>query len=187
MNLAQQGSRILLQTVYTCALGMILSSCAELMPPGRTASAAPSRRPPISKPAPEPIKPAAKPAVVERKPILQPIAPSRAPTRAEQITRLVSEGHLMDEANGMLVFSKAGKPKDAGSGLFEDAILLGRLRRALKEAVGIPESVSDTATVRGAKAVLNIDDTLPAPTAARAIDAALRTPGVNAVQARIAG
>ena len=93
----------------------------------------------------------------------------------------------MDEAKGMLLFSKAGKPKDAGSGLFEDAILLGRLRRALKEAVGIPESVYESATVRGAKAVLNIDDTLPAPTAARAIDAALRTPGVNAVQARIAG
>jgi hypothetical protein len=66
-------------------------------------------------------------------------------------------------------------------------MLLGRLRRTLKETDGIPDSLSATATVRDAKAFLKIDDTLPAPTAARAIDAALRTPGVNAVQARIAG
>ena len=75
----------------------------------------------------------------------------------------------------------------SGSGLYEDAILLGRLRRALKETDGIPDSLPAMATVRDARAFLKIDDTLPAPSAARAIDAALRTPGVNSVQARIAG
>jgi hypothetical protein len=113
--------------------------------------------------------------------------PKKEPTKAEQIINLVREGYLVDDAKGALVFWKTGPAGTLGSGLYEDAILLGRLRRTLKETDGIPDSLSATATVRDAKAFLKIDDTLPAPTAARAIDAALRTPGVNAVQARIAG
>jgi len=57
------------------------------------------------------------------------------------------------------------------------------LRRALKETAGVPESVSAGATVRDARASLEIDS-LPAVTAASAIDAGLRTPGIIAVEAR---
>jgi hypothetical protein len=63
--------------------------------------------------------------------------------------------------------------------------LLARLRRTLKETAGLPESLSASATVRDARAYLAIEDTLPASTAAIAIDAGLRTPGIIAVQARV--
>jgi len=113
--------------------------------------------------------------------------PKTQPTKAERIITLVREGYLVDETGGALVFSKSGLARLSRSGLYEDAILLGRLRRTLKEAEGIPDSVADTATVRDARAFLRIDVTLPASTAARVIDAALRTPGIIAVQAWIAG
>ncbi|HEY5769120.1 MAG TPA: hypothetical protein VIS71_04670 [Terrimicrobium sp.] len=118
---------------------------------------------------------------------LQEVVPRKEPTKTEQIITLVREGYLVDEAKGALVFSKARPKGFAGSGLYEDAILLGRLRRTLKETGGIPDSLLAMATVRDARAFLKIDDALPAPSAARAIDAALRTPGVNSVQVRIAG
>jgi hypothetical protein len=131
--------------------------------------------------------PEARAAPIESSPTLPSIPPKPIPTKAEQIIRLVREGNLINESAGELVFSKNNLMRDARSGLYEDAILLGRLRRALKEAANIPNSIYDTATVRDARAVLKIDDTLSAPAAARAIDAALMTPGVHAVQARIAG
>jgi hypothetical protein len=131
--------------------------------------------------------PEARSAPIESSPMLPSIAPKAIPTKAEQIVRLVREGNLVNESEGELVFSKNSLTREARSGLYEDAILLGRLRRALKEAENIPSSIYDTATVRGARAVLKIDQALSAPAAARAIDAALLTPGVNAVQARIAG
>jgi hypothetical protein len=113
--------------------------------------------------------------------------PEKQPTREEQIIALVHEGRLVGTEGGSLVFSKSGLTRSARSGLYEDAILLARLRNTLKETPGLPESLSATATVRDAKAFLTIEDMLSASTAARVINAALRTPGVIAVQARLAG
>jgi hypothetical protein len=187
MVLAKEGCKSARQIAFTCVILIFLTSCAHRLARGRAASAV-SAGPSITKAAPQRLKVAATTqAPEESKPTLRSIVPKRAPTRAEQIIQLVREGYLTDEPKGALVFSKAGMTRDPASALYEDAILLGRLRRALKEAKGIPDSVSATATIRDAKAVLNIDETLPAPTAARAIDAALRTQGINAVQARIAG
>jgi hypothetical protein len=111
------------------------------------------------------------------------VAPKPQPSKTEQIIGLVREGRLVDQGDGALVFSKSGLTRSSRSGLYEDAILLARLRRALKETAGVPESVSADATVRDARASLEIDS-LPAMTVANAIDAGLRTPGIIAVEAR---
>ncbi len=119
----------------------------------------------------------------ERSVAPQTVAPKPQPSKAEQIIGLVRGGRLVNQGDGALVFSKSGLTRSSRSGLYEDAILLARLRRSLKETAGVPESVSAGATVRDAKAFLEIDS-LPAMTAASAIDAGLRTPGIIAVQAR---
>jgi hypothetical protein len=183
MDLAKDSYRLARRA---CAAVLILSSCAHRPPSGRTESPVLPGPAAITTTAQAPKSRAAAAAPIERRTTLQAL-PKKEPTKAEQIITLVREGYLVDEAKGALVFSKTRPTGALGSGLYEDAILLGRLRRTLKETDGIPDSLSATATVRDAKAFLKIDDTLPAPTAARAIDAALRTPGVNAVQARIAG
>jgi hypothetical protein len=122
----------------------------------------------------------------ERKISLRKIPP-QPPTRTEQIIALVREGRLVNETEGALVFSKSGLTRSSRSGLYYDAILLARLRRALKETSGLPESLPASATVRDAKAFIVIDGTLPLWSAASAIDASLRTPGIIAVQAKIGG
>jgi hypothetical protein len=184
MDLAKESYRL---ARPACTAALILSSCAHRALPGRTESTVSPRPAAITATAQGSHRSrAAAAAPTERRTMLQAL-PKKEPTKAEQIINLVREGYLVDDAKGALVFWKTGPAGTLGSGLYEDAILLGRLRRTLKETDGIPDSLSATATVRDAKAFLKIDDTLPAPTAARAIDAALRTPGVNAVQARIAG
>ena len=184
MDLAKESYRLARRAG---AAVLILSSCAQRTPPGRTQAASPGPAAITTTAKGSPKTPAAIAVPTERRATLQAAVPRKEPTKTEQIITLVREGYLVDEAKGALVFSKTRPTGVLGSGLYEDAILLGRLRRTLKETDGIPDSLSATATVRDAKAFLNIDDTLPAPTAARAIDAALRTRGVNAVQARIAG
>ena len=186
MDLAKESYRL---TRRACAALLILSSCAHRTPPGRRGEAgvSPGSAALIATAEGSHKTPAAIAAPQERRATLQAAVPKKEPTKAEQIIALVREGYFVDEAKGALVFSRARPTGVSGSGLYEDAILLGRLRRALKETDGIPDSLPAMATVRDARAFLKIDDTLPAPSAARAIDAALRTPGVNSVQARIAG
>jgi hypothetical protein len=162
-----------------CSMVILLSSCAD-----RTQTTTPasqgsvSARPAVTK------EKKAPPAERERSAAPQTVAPKPPPTKAEQIIGLVRGGRLVNEGDGALVFSKSGLTRSSRSGLYEDAILLARLRRSLKETPDVPESVSAGATVRDAKAFLKIDDALPARTAASAIDAGLRTPGIIAVQAR---
>jgi hypothetical protein len=165
---------------WTCSVALLLSSCADrtstvVRPPegssSRRATATKERK------APPPER--------ERSVPPQSVAPKPQPSKAEQIIGLVRGGRLVDQSEGALVFSKSGLTRSSRSGLYEDAILLARLRRALKEA-GAPESVSAGATVREARAFLEIDASLPAVTAASAIDAGLRTPGIIAVQVRTA-
>jgi hypothetical protein len=184
MDHKKDGCRLALGAACACAAVLMLNSCAQQIL-SRDSTARPSvttnaGRKPARTPAPPP-------AATERKAKLLTIVPKREVTRAEQIITLVREGYFVDEVRGTLVFSKSRPASVSGSGLYEDAILLGRLRQALKETEGIPDSLSATATVRDAKAFLTIGDGLPAAEAARAIDAALRTPGVNAVQVRISG
>ena len=86
------------------------------------------------------------------------MAPKPQPSKAEQIIALVRGGRLVNQGDGALVFSKSGLTRSFTVGLYEDAILLARLRRSLKETAGVPESVSAGATVRDARAFLEIDE-----------------------------
>jgi hypothetical protein len=163
-----------------CSIVVLLSSCADrtrsTTTPASQGSVSP--RPAVTKErkAPPPDR--------ERSAAPQTVAPKPPPNKTEQIIGLVRGGRLVNEGDGALVFSKSGLTRSSRSGLYEDAILLARLRRSLKDTPGVPESVSAGATVRDAKAFLEINDSLPAITAASAIDAGLRTPGIVAVQAR---
>jgi hypothetical protein len=162
-----------------CSVVILLSACAD-----RTRTTIPPSQGSVS-PRPAATKERkAPPPERERSVARQTVAPKPPPSKAEQIIGLVRGGRLVNQGDGALVFSKSGLTHSSRSGLYEDAILLARLRRSLKETAGVPESVSAGATVRDAKAFLEIDDSLPAATAASAIDAGLRTPGIIAVQAR---
>jgi hypothetical protein len=161
-----------------CSAAILLSSCAD-----RTRTTTPPSQGSLS-PRPTATKERkAPPPERERSVAPQPVAPKPPPSKAEQIIGLVRGGRLVNQGDGALVFSKSGLTRSSRSGLYEDAILLARLRSSLKETPGVPESVSAGATVRDARAFLQIDS-LPAATAASAIDAGLRTPGIIAVQAR---
>jgi len=107
------------------------------------------------------------------------------PTRAEKIIRLVQDGGLIQADRNTLVFSKFRKPPDSQAGLYEDAIMLDRLRRQLKQVKALPDAVLSSATIHDARAYLVLDDTIAIVPAAGAIDAALKTSGVSAVHARI--
>ncbi len=167
----------------TCAVALSLSSCAHRTATSIAATGTPAAREIADS---QPRKPAV-PVPSERKPSLQTIPPRTQPSKVEQIIALVREGRLVNQSQGALVFSKSGLTRSSRSGLYEDAVLLARLRRTLKETAGIPESLSATATVRDARGYLTIEGTLPASNAASAIDAGLRTPGIIAVQVRFAG
>lgn len=110
----------------------------------------------------------------------QPTAVKISP-RSEQITQLVRAGSLIETSRECLIFSQTRAPKTVPGGLFEDAIVLGRLRGQLKKIAGLPESVAGTATVQGARAYLKLSDQITAELAARAIDSALKTEGVSVV------
>ena len=53
---------------------------------------------------------------------------------------LFAEGGSSIKAAARLVFSKSGLTRSSRSGLYEDAILLARLRRALKETAEFPKA-----------------------------------------------
>jgi hypothetical protein len=165
---------MLVKLLTRCGLpvaGLIfLSSC----------SSAPKTPPPVaaavvSEKAPRPMR-------MTRSVTLAP-APAAPGTvsRSEQITRLVRAGALVEADKECLVFSVTPTQKPAPGGLFEDAIVLNRLRGQLKKISGLPESVAGTATVQGARAYLKINDAITAELAARAIESALKTDGVAVV------
>lgn len=106
---------------------------------------------------------------------------ARAASRSEQITQLVRSGTLIETGKECLIFSQSRTQKSSPGGLFEDAIVLGRLRGQLKKVAGLPESVAGTATVQGARAYIKMSDQITAELAARAIDSALKTDGVSVV------
>ena len=164
------------------ACAVALTACAHR---AGTPIAATTTAPPAPQMADTNQRKPAPPAPRETRASLETI-PSRAqPSKTEQIVGLVRGGYLVSQDEGALVFSKSGLTRSSRSGLYEDAILLARLRRMLKETAGIPEAIPASATVRDARAYLSIDDGLSASAAASAIDAGLRTPGIIAVQVRV--
>lgn len=113
---------------------------------------------------------------------LAPQEPSvKITSRSEEISQLVRAGTLIETGKESLVFCLSRPPRNSPGGLFEDAIVLNRLRGQLKKVPGLPDSVRGTATVQSAKAYLKLTDPISTDLAARAIDAALKTDGVTVV------
>jgi hypothetical protein len=181
MDFLRHENRPACLAVLACAVA--LNACAHR--PG-TSIAATGTTPPAPQISDVDHRKPAPPAPREKRASLQTIPSRTQPSKTEQIVALVRGGYLVSQDEGALVFSKSGLTRSSRSGLYEDAILLARLRRALKQT-GIPEAISASATVREARAYLSIEDALSASAAASAIDAGLRTPGIIAVQARVGG
>jgi hypothetical protein len=182
MDFLRHESRLACLAALACALA--LNACAHR--PGTSIAATETTPPAPHIPDVDHRKPTP-PVPRERRASLQTIPSRTQPSKTEQIVALVRGGYLVSQDQGALVFSKSGLTRSSRSGLYEDAILLARLRRTLKEIAGLPEAISASATVRDARAYLSIEDGLSASTAASAIDAGLRTPGIIAVQARVEG
>ncbi len=162
-------SRFWIRCAFSLAGLALLSSCASVQktPPAPVATT-PERK-------------------VERTLVPRPISlvaqdPTvKAASRTEEISQFVRAGTLIETGKESLVFCLSGTPRHSPGGLFEDAIVLSRLRGQLKKVPGLPDSVRGTATVQSAKAYLKLTDQIGAEIAARAIDAALRTDGVTVV------
>ena len=112
------------------------------------------------------------------------ISPQPPPTKAEQITALVSGGTLVDSKRGVLIFARTKLPKKSSSSLYADAVLLGKVRRSLASAK-LPGDFPVTATVADSVACLKLDGERSVEVSAKAIDAALRTAGIAAVEVRL--
>ena len=110
------------------------------------------------------------------------VPPARDP-RQEQIVSLVRNGELAESGRGVLVFAKPGKgKKEPSASLFEEAIVLNRLRSKLKSIPNLPESVCSGATIRDSGAYLRLNQNMNASTVATIIDTALATSGIRYVQ-----
>lgn len=118
-------------------------------------------------------------------PAPRPTPPRTAETeRGQALSAFLQNGHLLKGEDNALIFVRNEETDAAPSGLFEDAIILGRLRSRLNQVPGLSEKISETATVKEATADLTVSGDLPSPTIARVIDAALATQGIARVRLR---
>jgi hypothetical protein len=156
-------------------------------PPAPSTQSAASRavsakalRPPPPLPVPEAVRPISLDAP-------EPPKPSRStpPSRSDQIIRLVRSGEVVETSAQLVIFAAPRPSETTPGGLFEDAIVLNRLRGGLKKIPGLPPQVSGSATVSRARAFLQLGDLVSAELAAKAIDAALRTDGITQVHATL--
>lgn len=176
------------QTGFCLLAAVFLNACAtRTVPPpaGSAVVSGPPEKPPTP-PIPRPAQPEVR-TISFSEPVTRPPAPQPAaePTRAEKIIRLVRNGGLVQADRNTLVFSRFRTPPPVSAGLYEDGIILGRLRRQLKQIPGLPASVASSARVTGTRAHLNLPETLSCEAAAAAVDAALVTEGTSAVHAEL--
>ncbi len=102
---------------------------------------------------------------------------------ADRIVSLVEGGRLVQSGDSFLVFARhrSAKPMPSPS-LYEDAVVLARLRGTLKTVPGIPNSSFREATMHNGGAIIPIKDTLPASTTADIVDTALTVDQVRSVR-----
>lgn len=189
---------------------VILTACATHDQPEAAPVSAPAADPAPIQPPPvsdaKVFKPESKP-VSQRRPRSRPRATSAAtprPTpvpdsnstpapipqtvtgseRAQALGRLVTNGQFLRSEEKVLVFTKTPVASNTPSGLFEDAIILGRLRSRLNQISGLPVGISESATVKDATAELTAPDDLSTALCAKVIDAALTTEGIGLVRVR---
>lgn len=144
---------------------------------------------PTPKPKPRPRStPAATPVPTptpQASPRPTPVSPIASESeRAQSLSPLVQNGRFLRSEESALIFAKTQVSNTAPSGLFEDAIILGRLRSRLNQIPGLPAGISESATVKDATADLTAPEGLSDATSAAVIDAALETEGVALVRIR---
>lgn len=144
---------------------------------------------PASKPRPKPQpKPPASassevnvpPPAAAGSPQTQPPSASDGPSPLLPIATFVTAGQLESAASGQLVFAGNNASAQEDQGLFEDAILLSRVRAGL--AVVAESNLASTAKVSSGTVILDVPSNFEPKTIGAAIDTALNTSGVRKVQ-----
>ncbi len=157
----------------------------------------PKRKRTVSKPTPKPRpKPQIQPQVAETTSD-QPAPPAaidapapEAPVTTESpaigapLATLVTAGQLESSSSTQLVFAGNNALAQEDQGLFEDAILLSRVRAGLA-AVAEP-NLASTAKVSSGTVTLDVPANFEPKTIAAAVDTALNTTGVRKVQVNVA-
>lgn len=112
------------------------------------------------------------------------LTPQQLPTKEEQIVAMVNSGTLVESRRGVMLFARTKPVKKTSSSMYEDAILLGKVRRSLS-SVRLPGDFPILATVADGVASLKMDGERNAEISAKAIDAVLKTSGIAAVEVRL--
>jgi len=105
---------------------------------------------------------------------------SESPALLSPITTFVTAGQLESAEPGQLVFAGNNASAQEDQGLFEDAILLSRVRAGLA-AVAEP-NLASTARVSSGTVTLDVPPNFEAKSIGAAVDTALNTTGVRKVQ-----
>jgi len=171
------------QPQATAAPGPV-SPRAGVVPEGSNPNLQPTPEP---RPKPQPTAaatPAPKP-IPQARPLPTPaLATSSESGRAQSLSALIQNGRFLRSEEGALIFAKTQVSNNAPSSLFEDAIILGRLRSRLNQIPGLPAGISESATVKEATADVTASADLSDAICAAVIDAALKTEGIAFVQIR---
>ncbi len=140
------------------------------------------------KPAPKPqvkVAPPVQPApqvATETPAVSAPITPQASPTTTP-IATFVTAGQLESVTSGQIIFASNNTAAPEDQGLFEDAILLSRVRAGLA-AVAEPELAS-TAKVSSGTVTLDVPASSEPQAVASVVDTALNTNGVRKVQVNL--
>ncbi|MEX1117433.1 MAG: hypothetical protein WEB60_01435 [Terrimicrobiaceae bacterium] len=151
--------------------------------PTKTRPVSPPRPKAPAKIATKPTAQSAPPTSAERPGADEAVAPE-SPTNNSPIASLVTAGRLESATSGQLIFASNSAAPAEDQGLFEDAILLSRVRAGLK-AVAEPDLAS-TAKVSSGTVTLDVPAGFEPKTIAAAVDTALSTSGVRKVQVNMA-
>jgi len=114
--------------------------------------------------------------------VSQPVPSLRRP--AADWTEKVNNGTVTARSQNLVVFVNPSA-RETSSSLYEDAILLSRVRGNLKAAKDVPPEVASSANLRQATVTLKIPANLPADIQARAVDASFATRGVTTVRVEL--
>ena len=111
-----------------------------------------------------------------------PVIP-KTPATSAPIATFVTAGQLESASTEQLVFAGNNAAVQEDQGLFEDAILLSRVRASLKAAA--EPDLASTAKVSSGTVTLDVPANYEPKTIAAAVDTALNTSGVRKVQVNV--
>lgn len=111
--------------------------------------------------------------------------PQTSPRRpAADWTNQVRSGMVTDRSQNLVVFVNPSA-RETSSSLYEDAILLSRVRGNLKAAKDVPPEVASLANLRQSTVTLRIPASLSDDIRARAVDASFAARGVTTVRVEL--